>query len=455
MRGSAVVGDVIESRPFTGFQWRTAILCAAVIFMEGYDAQAVGYVAPSMSAALHVGRGALGPVLAAAIVGLMLGGFLIAPLADRIGRRKVIIGSTLAFGLLSLATPLVDSIAGLAFLRLLTGLGLGGAMPNVISLTSEYSPRRINGRVVMVMFCGFSLGSAGGGFAAAALIADFGWRSIFIVGGILPLLLLPLLVWALPESIRYLALRPNGQLKALQLLARIDPAVASAERVGVSTEEKHIAAMSVRQLFAEGRTGGTLMLWIIFAMSLLDIAMVASWLPTVLNAGGATLKVAALTGSLFQIGGIAGTLLMGAIIDRVRAEWMLLLAYLLGALCLGLVGQVDPQGAEMFVVVAFAGFGIVGGQIAANAVAARFYPTPIRSTGIGWAFGVGRIGSIAAPMVGGMLLGLQIPPAQVFVFSVVPTLLAAAASLGLAFTRRLRDPEVAGAPFSPQQPARG
>jgi AAHS family 4-hydroxybenzoate transporter-like MFS transporter len=430
------ISDIVDERPYTGFQLRVLLLCAAVVFMEGFDAQAVGYVAPSISAALHLGKGALGPVFSAGLFGLVVGAMAIAPLADRLGRRRIMIVSTAAFGILSLCTLLADSVTSLIVIRFLTGLGLGGAMPNAISLTSEYSPKRRNGFLVMAMFAGFSLGSAGGGLVAASLIKDFGWTSVFVVGGVLPLLLTPVLIFALPESIRFLSLKRKTQPEAIRLLRRIDPALPDVDHLDPANSEAATSAMSVRELFSDGRAIGTVLLWVIFTMSLLDINLVSSWLPTALNAGGASLERAALTGSIFQLGGIIGTFAMGFVIDRSRPAWLLVGAYLLGAVAIGMIAITEATGTAIFIVVALSGFGIVGGQIAANAVSAMFYPTPIRSTGVGWALGVGRFGSIVGPLVGGVLLSMNVAPGRLFLFSVAPTLIAALAALGLVLSRR-------------------
>jgi MFS transporter, AAHS family, 4-hydroxybenzoate transporter len=419
------VADVVDRRPYTAFQLRVLLLCAAVIFLEGFDAQAVGYVAPSIAKALHLAPGALGPVFSAGLFGLVVGAMFIAPLADRVGRRRIIIASTTIFGLLSLATLVADSVPTLIAVRFLTGVGLGGAMPNAIALTSEYSPHRRNGFLVMAMFAGFSLGSAGGGLVAAWFIRDFGWTSIFVVGGLLPLLLAPLLVVALPESIRFLALDPSTRPDALRLLQRIDPALADHTNLRSSASAP---AMSVSALFADGRAVGTLLLWLVFAMSLLDINLVSSWLPTALNAGGASLERSALTLSIFQFGGIAGTFALASVVDRVRPGFLLTGAYALGAVSIGLIAGADPREASILIFAALAGFGIVGGQITANAIAAMFYPTPIRATGVGWALGVGRFGSIVGPLVGGLLLAEGVAPSRLFLFSVVPTVVAALAA---------------------------
>ena len=229
------VVEFIDQQPVGGFQIRLLATCAAVLFLDGFDTQAIGYVAPALVREWGLTKGALGPVFSAGLFGLMIGALLFGPLADRIGRRKIIVFSTVAFGLGSLATAFIPDVNSLLAIRFLTGLGLGGAMPNAIAMTSEFSPRRRRATMVMIMFCGFSVGAALGGLLAAALIPDFGWRSVFIVGGAAPLLLAPILALRLPESVRFLvltghALRPGharqpgrAHQQVAELLGRISP----------------------------------------------------------------------------------------------------------------------------------------------------------------------------------------------------------------------------------------
>src|ERR1700710_469173 len=200
------VAQFIEQQPVGGFQFRLLLTCAAVLFLDGFDTQAIGYVPPPLAKECGLAQGAHGAVVSAGLFGLMIGALLFGPLADRIGRKKIIIFSTLAFGLGTLATAFVQDVNTLLAIRFLTGLGLGGAMPNTIALTSEFSPHRRRATMVMAMFCWFSVGAALGGFLAAGLIPYFGWRSVFIVGGAAPLLLAPFLALKLPESVRFLAL---------------------------------------------------------------------------------------------------------------------------------------------------------------------------------------------------------------------------------------------------------
>src|SRR6476469_7839275 len=247
------VAEFIDRQPVGGFQIRLLLTCAAVLFLDGFDTQAIGYVAPALAKEWGLTRAALGPVFSAGLFGLMIGALLFGPLADRVGRKKIIIFSTLAFGLGALVTAFVHDVNALLAVRFLTGLGLGGAMPNAIAMTSEFNPRRRRATMVMIMFCGFSVGAALGGLLAAALIPQFGWRSVFIVGGLAPLLLVPILVLKLPESVRFLALTGRANDRVAQLLGLIGPNSAVAPATLFVVHEPQLPGVPVLHRFREGR----------------------------------------------------------------------------------------------------------------------------------------------------------------------------------------------------------
>src|SRR6202046_2253150 len=294
MAGSQVdVAEFIDQQPVGGFQIRLLLICAAVLFLDGFDTQAIGFAAPALAKEWGLTKGALGPVFSAGLFGLMIGALLFGPLADRIGRKKIIVLSTLAFGIGTLVTSVVNDVNALLAIRFLTGLGLGGAMPNTIALTSEFSPHRRRATMVMVMFVGFSIGAALGGLLAAALIPQFGGRSVFVVGGVAPLLLAPILALRLPESVRFLALTGHANQRVAELLGLINPKAAFASATQFVVHEPHLPGIPVLHLFREGRTLVTLLLWVVFFMSLLDIYFLANWLPTVLNDLGVSISEAA------------------------------------------------------------------------------------------------------------------------------------------------------------------
>ena len=424
------VAGFIEAQPVGAFQVKLLLTCAAVLFLDGFDTQAIGYVAPALAKEWGLTKGALGPVFSAGLFGLMIGALIFGPLADRVGRKKIIIFSTLAFGLGTLATAFIDDVNTLLAIRFLTGLGLGGAMPNAVAMTSEFSPHRRRATMVMIMFCGFSVGAALGGLLAAAMIPQFGWRSVFFVGGLAPLALVPVLAWRLPESVRFLALTGRAHERVGELLRRMAPGAGFAPGTQFTVHEPELAGLPVLHLFRERRTVVTLLLWVVFFMSLLDLYFLSNWLPTVLNDLGASVSASAAIGSMLQVGGVVGTFALGSVIDRFSFR-ALALVYFAAVFAVGAIGQLGHSVVLVTAAIFCAGFCIVGGQIAANALAATFYPTAVRATGVGWALGIGRVGSIVGPLVGGALLAAKWSTGSVFMAAATAALCAAIAAFSL------------------------
>ena len=217
------IRQFIDERPVGRYQLLVAVMCGLIVFVDGFDAQAMGFVAPALTAAMKIPRGVLGSVISSGLVGMMIGALVSGPLADRIGRKPVLVSCALIFDIGSLLTATAQSIESLMAFRLVTGLGMGGAMPNAIALTSEYMPRRRRAGAVTTMICGFSLGAAVGGLVAASIIPRFGWPSVFVVGGIIPIAIAAVSVYLLPESIRFLVVRGGGESRAREYLSRIAP----------------------------------------------------------------------------------------------------------------------------------------------------------------------------------------------------------------------------------------
>ncbi len=430
MAGTIDIAAVMDERPFSGLQRRVVALCALVALIEGFDTQTVGFVAPALSKAFHLAPDTLGLFFSAGLVGLMLGTLLIAPLADRVGRKPVILASVGLFGLCSLGVANAGSVEILFAFRLLTGLGIGGAMPNLIALTSEYCPSRSRSFTVMLMFSGFTLGALVAGLTAARLLGPYGWSILFWIGGIAPLLYLPVLALALPESVRVLALSEGGQAKAAAILKRIAPdlTIPAGARLAAEGEGPR---MSVAELFRHGRAVRTSLLWLLFFMSLLDVYLLTNWLTTLMHQRGFTASTAALISMVQQFGGVVATFPVGWLSARRAPTQVLVGAYLFGGLAVAAIGFTPADPVVIGAVVFCAGLGVVGGQGAANALVAGLHPTAVRSTAVGWALGIGRIGSIVGPAIAGVLIAAKMPTRDLFLFAAIPTLIAAGAAFAI------------------------
>jgi AAHS family 4-hydroxybenzoate transporter-like MFS transporter len=426
---SVEIQDFIDKQPMGRLQLAIIALCGSVLFMDGFDAQSVGFVAPVLGQQLHITRGAMGPVFASGTLGIMIGALVFGPLADLFGRKPSLVWCTITFGLLSLLTATARSSEALLVYRILTGLGLGGAMPNAVALTSEFMPKRFRATAVTTTFVGFSIGAAVGGFVAAGLVRLHGWQSIFIVGGIVPCVIAVFLIALLPESIRFLMIQGGNEEKAARILSRIAPGISVEGARKLIVNDRAVGKSVVKQLFVGGRARMTLLIWVIFLMSLLDLYFLNAWLPTIIHDAGAVLETAIVLTALFQVGGAIGSVLLGRVLDRRRSFRVLAGVYLAAGFFVILVGVAGNSVPLLACTIFAAGFALIGGQSSANALTAEFYPTPIRSTGVGWALGVGRVGSILGPLLGGVLLTAVSDTRRVFWAAAVPALLGSAAGL--------------------------
>jgi MFS transporter, AAHS family, 4-hydroxybenzoate transporter len=425
---SLTINEIIDQRPLSRFQVRTIVLCGVVLVLEGFDAQCIGFLAPPISDTLGVPLRTFGPIFAAGLVGLMVAAMAIGPIADRWGRKWPVVISTLAFAVFTLLTARVTSFNELLILRFLTGLGLGGAMPNLVALTSEYAPKRLQSDFVAMLFCGIPLGALVAGLASSVMIPAWGWRSVFYLGGGLPLVISLLLIAALPESVRFLTVRGTHPRKIVAIMARIAPESAGAP-MNLSVSPVGRQGMPVSQLFTEGRARGTILLWVPFFMNLLIIYFIVNWLPGLLRESGMPVSAGVAAVSLFSLGGIVGTLTEGRLMAGFGAYSVLLAEFGVSVLLIGALAYASGSYLLAMAVTFVLGITVQGAQAGINAASASFYPTSIRSTGVGWALGVGRIGSIVGPVFGGVLLSMEWTPQQILLSGMVPALCAAIAVL--------------------------
>ncbi|NTZ82958.1 MFS transporter [Burkholderia metallica] len=432
------VAATIDAQPVGAFQKRLMALIALCVVIDGYDVQSMGFVAPALIASWHVSRAAMGPVFGASLVGMLIGALAMGPLADRVGRRPVLLGCTAFVGAMMIATAFAGSLAHLLALRFLTGCGLGGIMGNAVALVSEYSPARKRATLTMWVSCGFTLGAAFGGVVSAVLIPLAGWRAVFALGGAVPLLIATAMMFALPESMQFLIARDAHAERIGVLLQRVAPAVHVAAHTRFVAPARTHEGNAVAALFADGRARVTVLAWGVNFMNLLNLFFLANWLPTLAIDFGYGLAEAAVIGTTLQVGGVIGTLVMGPLIDRWGFFRVLIPAYLVATVTILSISHVAAVSLAMLLaVVAASGFTIVGGQPANNALSAALYPVTLRATGVGWSLGIGRAGSIVGPIVAGALMQLHWSAQQLFCAAAVPALLSAVMLYAMSRERRL------------------
>jgi MFS transporter, AAHS family, 4-hydroxybenzoate transporter len=430
------IADLINTQPLSSFQKAIMVLIGGVVVMDGFDVQAIGFVAPALTQDWNIDPAALGPIFGAGLFGMLLGSMLLSMLADRLGRRPVLVGSTAFFSLCMLGTAAAESVQQLMFLRLLTGLGLGGVMANAVALASEYSPQRQRASLLMWISCGFTGGAIAGGLISTVLIPWGGWRSVFVVGGLLPLAIAAVMYWRLPESLLFLSLQPGAHDRLTQLLRRVAPGLDQGRDLRLRGPEQVEARGSLARLFRDGRALMTLLLWLVSFTNLLNLFFLANWLPLLSTRMGFSASTAVLMGTTLQLGGLIGAVFMGPLIDRLGYYRVLVPAFLIAGLAVAAIGEPGMPLPLLYLVIFAAGICIVGAQPALNALASTLYPTEIRATGVGWSLGVGRVGAIVGPVVAAQLVGLNWSSQTLFLAASVPAACSCVVVVGLAVVMR-------------------
>lgn len=398
------VAGIVDAERLGAFRIGVFLLLGACLVMDGFDLQAMGYVAPAVVREWGIPSARMGTVFGAGLLGLFLGSLGSGVVADRIGRRPVLLAATLTFSAFTLLTAATTGLAQLQGVRFLAGLGLGAMMPNATALVGEYSPGRNRVATMMIVTNGFMVGAVLGGLLSAWLIPAHGWRAVFWVGGLVPLVLLvPMAAW-LPESLQFLALRGKDPRRLARWLARLAPGAPSGPDVRYVAREERREGNPVLHLFREGRATGTALLWTVNFMNVLNAYFLSSWLPTVVRDAGHTTSAAVLAGTAVQVGGCLGTFVLGGVVQRLGFVPVLATCFATGAASLALIGRPGTPLWALYAIAFVAGWGIFGGQPGVNALAATIYPTDLRSTGIGAGLGVGRLGAVLGPVAAGALM---------------------------------------------------
>ncbi len=425
--GKVDVQSFLDEHPLSNFQWMIAALCFSVVLLDGFDTAAIGYIAPSLVTEWGLTRPQLAPVLSAALFGLAAGALSSGPSADRIGRKTVLVGAVLVFGIGSLAAAFSGTLNTLVVWRFISGLGLGAAMPNAVTLTSEYCPEQRRATLTNAMFCGFPLGAACGGFLAAWMIPHWGWRSVLVLGGIAPLALAVLLILLLPESVRYMVARNQPVDRIRGVLRRIS-ATASDATAFVMTEKSPApdAGSAIGVVLSGFYLVGSVMLWVAYFMGLVIFYALINWMPILFRDAGLEPRTAALIAALFPLGGI-GALLSGWLMDRFNANKIVAASFLLTAVAVYAIGQAAGSVGVLMIVVFAAGTLMNTAQTSLPTLAAGFYPTQGRATGVAWMLGLGRFGGITGSFLVAELARRHLAFSDIFAIVAIPGLIAAAA----------------------------
>ncbi|MEZ2832208.1 MFS transporter [Serratia liquefaciens] len=426
------VTDIVDQSPIGGLQIMTLLLCFIVLMINGLDASAMGYIAPELAQEWGIDRAELGPAFAAGLFGMLLGSFICGPAADRYGRKTVLLICSVIVALGTLGYAFSSSITVLVALRLLTGMGLGGVLPGCITLVSEYSPIRWRMLLVTLSFSGFTLGMALGGWVADLLLPVLGWRGLLFVGSIAPLVMLPVLYFMLPESICFLANRPQQKAKLLRIVERIGghrkwQDVIFTDGMDRKPGEKNLQLSPVAALFSEGRTERTLLLWLTFFCCLFSFYLLSNWLPTVLRSSGFDARMALYVAAMLPLGGMIGGIITALLIDRIGIAKILPPLALLASVALLVTGSQLGSSTHLLVCVFFVGFTLTGALNNISILSAGLYPTTARATGVSWGIGVGHVGSITGAYLGSWLYTVVGDLQNFFYWMAIPALIAALA----------------------------
>jgi AAHS family 4-hydroxybenzoate transporter-like MFS transporter len=430
------ISAVINEAPFSHFQRTVLATCFVLMMLDTIDATLMAFAAPAISGGWHVPIAKFGPVFGAALLGSLLGSLIFGQAADTLGRRFTLIAGVSVFGIFTLLQGTANSMQTLIIYRLIAGLGLGGVVPNAVATVSEYAPARIRPMVINSMSCGLPLGSALAGFIAFAMLAPFGWRATFYVCGLVPIVLVPFLIWRLPESIRFLALKKSDPKQLARIMRKIAPTRGFGDGDEFVLNEQRIPGSPAKNLFTGGRLVSTLLLWVLFFVGYLLTYLLLSWLPSLLRQSGIPLKRAIFIGAIFSVGGAIGGLVLGWYSRRVDGRRVMGYGFVFACVFIAALGFSQGHVAAVVATVFFAGFFLTGSQMTMYSVASATYRTSMRSTGVGWASGFGRIGSIIGPVVGGILLGTGTSVAGLLYITAAPALIGSVAAFLLVRERQ-------------------
>jgi AAHS family 4-hydroxybenzoate transporter-like MFS transporter len=424
--------DLVDGQKFGRFNINLLVWSFLAMVADGFDLAGLASAAPELARAWHVAPKAFAPALSASLFGILFGAPLLGHAGDRFGRKVMIVTGSIVFSLGTLATVWATNLDQVVALRFLSGIGIGGLMPNAIALNSELAPKPLRATLIVLMFTGISAGAGIPGAIQASLIPDYGWQVMFWIGGLAPLIVATCLLFTLPESVKFLALKPRRRAQFLTTVRslRRDLAIADDARIVVAPAPQ-ASGLGIKPIFSAGFAWITPLLWVCFASALMANFFLNSWLPLIFETSGMTARESGVATSLYHYGGVIGGLLVSLVLGRFGFTVIALL-FLCATLAIAAIGFPGLSYIAMASAVALSGFCTLGAQFGNNAASGLLYPTAFRSRGAGWALGIGRFGSIGGPLLGGLLVGLKVPPQQFFLLAAVPMMVGLIASIGVA-----------------------
>lgn len=416
------INETIDNAKFSLFHWKVLVWCLLIIIFDGYDLVIYGVALPLLMQQWSLTAVQAGLLASAALFGMMFGAMIFGTLSDRLGRKKTIMICVTLFSGFTFLGAFATNPVEFAILRFIAGLGIGGVMPNVVALMTEYAPKKIRSTLVAIMFSGYAIGGMTSALLGAWLVKDMGWQIMFLIAGI-PLLMLPIIWKFLPESLAFL-IKSGKEEQAKQIINKLLTTRDIHQNTQLVFNENIHHEAPVKALFQDGRAFSTFMFWIAFFMCLLMVYALGSWLPKLMLQAGYSLGASMLFLFALNIGGMVGAIGGGALADRFHLKPVITSMFVIGAAALILLGFNSPQ-IVLYSLIALAGAATIGSQILLYTFVAQFYPTTVRSTGMGWASGIGRIGAIIGPVLTGALLTFELPHQMNFLAIAIPGVIAA------------------------------
>ncbi|MFV5508801.1 MFS transporter [Acinetobacter sp. 197] len=416
------VNAVVDEARFKPFHLKIVLWCVFVVIFDGYDLAINGVALPLLMQEWNMTAVQAGMLASTALAGMMFGAMFFGMLADKIGRKNVILICVTLFSGFTFWGGFASNPTEFGILRFIAGLGIGGVLPNLVALTSEYAPQKMRSTLVTTMFSGYAVGGIMAALLGAWLTPSFGWEIMFYIAGI-PLLIIPVLWFYLPESLTFLVKKQQND-KASKIVQQISPEQNATARTQFVLNEVHAPDASIAALFRQGRSMSTLLFWCCFFMCLLMVYALGSWLPKLMMAAGYSLGNSLMFLMAMNIGAVIGTIGGGILADRFHLKPVIIGMFLLGAVSLVGLGFNSPQ-AVIYLLVAAAGASAIGSSILLYSFVAQYYPLSIRSTGIGCASAVGRVGAIVGPIIIGFLLGMELPHKMNFLAVAIPAIIGA------------------------------